>query len=301
MTSERGLRYDGASRGCWNGRGCWCSGWRWRGCSGCGGGGNRLIQFFGRDDVKAGGGGSADGGGEREACEGWHDVGVGRCGLFGFAEQEADARAVDTGCVGVGGLGDDDAGVTGCGDVGDGAQFEPEAADVDGGGAFALADKVGDGDLLRAEAFGDAYGPLAAHGDAGGGRLREDVTGRRVGRVEAVFEVEDKAVGAGLLAGVKKGEAGEVGDLDLAAVDGEAHGDEGGDERDDEHRQGTEDDVEETVDAASLQFQLHLHAGSGYREGARASMARRRVEPPPTKMRFILFGLPLDLLRTGRD
>ena len=172
-----------------------CGGW------GCGSG---LIEFFGADDVKSGGGGGADGSGERETGEGWHDVCIGGCGLFGFAEQEADAGAVDAGGVGAGGLGDDDAGVSGCGDVGDGAEFEPEAADVDGGGAFALTDEVGDGDLLRAEALGDANGPLAAYGDAGGGGLREDVSGRRVGGVEAVFEIEDEAVGAGLLAGFER-------------------------------------------------------------------------------------------------
>ena len=70
--------------------------------------------------------------------------------LLRFAEQEADAGTVDTCGVRVGGLGDDDTGVSGCGDVGDGAKFEPKPADVDGGCAFALADEVGDGDLLGA-------------------------------------------------------------------------------------------------------------------------------------------------------
>ena len=146
-------------------------------------------------------------------------------------------------------MGDDDAGWSGGGDVGDGSEFEAEAADVDGGGALGLAEDVGDGDLLRAEAFGDADGPLAADGGAGCGRLGEDVAGGRVGGVEAVFEVEAQAEGAGLLAGVSEGEAGEVGDFDLAAVDGEAHGDEGGEERDDQHGQRAENDVEEAVDA----------------------------------------------------
>jgi hypothetical protein len=257
-----------------------------------------LIEFLGGDDVEAGGGGRADGGGERETCEGWHDIGVGRCGLFGFAEQETDAGAIDAGCIGIGGLGDDDAWVSGCGDMRDGAEFEAKAADVDGGGALALADEVGDGDLLGSEAFGDAYGPLAAHGNAGGGRLGEDVTGRCVGRVEAVFEVEDEAVGAGLLAGVEKGEAGEVGDLDFATVNGEAHGDEGGDERNDEHRQGTEDDVEEAVDAAGLQFQLHLHAAIRIQVGGVVlyGIAPGRTTSGKSALRSA--DLPLDLLRT---
>ena len=65
------------------------------------------------------------------------------------------------------------------------------------------------------------------------------------------------------LAGFGEGEAGEVGDLDLATVDGEAHGDEGGDERDDQHRQCAEHKVEDAVDAANPES--HLHAGTGYR------------------------------------
>lgn len=136
----------------------------------------------------------------------------------------------------------------------DRAEFESEAADVDGGSALALAEEVGDGDLLCAEAFGDADGPLATDGGAGSGGLREDASGWNVGGEEAIFKGEAEADGARLLAGVGEGEAGEVGNFDLAAVDGEAHGDEGGDERDDEHRQGTEDDVEEAVDAADLQL-----------------------------------------------
>ena len=116
--------------------------------------------------------------------------------------------------------------------MGDDAEFEAEAADVDGGGALGLADDVGDCDLLGAEAFGDAHGPLAADGGAGDGRLGQHVAGGYVGGIEAVFEIDAEAEGAGLSAGVCDGEAGEVGDGDLAAVDGEAHGDEGGEERD---------------------------------------------------------------------
>jgi hypothetical protein len=113
---------------------------------------------------------------------------LGGFGLFGFAEEEANAGAVDSGGVGQGSLGDDDTGFAGGGDVGDCAEFESETANVDGGGALALAEQVGDGDLLCAEAFGDADGPLAADGGAGGGGLGEDASGRRVGGVEAVFK-----------------------------------------------------------------------------------------------------------------
>jgi hypothetical protein len=67
-------------------------------------------------------------------------------------------------------------------------------------------------------------------------------------------------------------------------VDGEAHGDEGGEERDDEHRQGTEDDVEEAVDAAELE----LHAGTGYRVAVGCGSA---------SLLPAIVVLPLDLLR----
>jgi hypothetical protein len=97
------------------------------------------------------------------------------------------------GCVGAGGLGDDDAGFSGRGDVGYCAEFEPETANVDRSSALALTEDVGDGDLLCAEAFGDADDPLAADGDAGERRLGEDVSRRGVGGVEAVFEVKDEA------------------------------------------------------------------------------------------------------------
>jgi hypothetical protein len=126
-----------------------------------------LADVFGADDVQSGGGGASCGAGERETGERWHDEGFRRFRLFRFAEQKTDAGTVDAGCVGVGGLSDDDAGVSGSGDMSDGAEVEPEAADVDGGGALALTEDVGDGDLLGSEAFGNANHPLPADGDAG--------------------------------------------------------------------------------------------------------------------------------------
>ena len=139
---------------------------RWR-CVGRWRGG--LVEVFGADDAQAGGGGAGSGAGEGEAGERGHEEGLGRLALFRFAEQEADARAVDAGGVGAGGLGDDDAGRSGCGDVSDGTEFEPETADVDGGGALGLTEDVGDRDLLGAEALSDADGPLAADCRARGG------------------------------------------------------------------------------------------------------------------------------------
>ena len=209
--------------------------------------------------MQAGRGGAGRGGGQGEAGEGRHDEGRGGVGFFGGAEKQADAGAVDAGGVSGGSLGDDDAGFARCGDVGDGSEFEPEAADVDRGGALALTEEVGDGDLLRAEAFGDADDPLTADGDAWDGRLGEDASGRGVGGVETVFEVEDEAEGAGLFAGFGEGEAGEVGHFDLAAMDGEAHGDERGEKRDDQHGQGAEKDVEEAVDVADLHYLVRIY------------------------------------------
>jgi hypothetical protein len=211
--------------------------------SGCGDG--ECVDVF--DDAYADGCYAGGGGGEREAGEGGHDEAGGWCvDLFGFADEEADAGAQGAG-VGVGGLGDDDAGFGICGDVGDDAEVEPETTDVDGGGAFALAEDVGDGDLLGAEAFGDADGPGMADGGAGAGRLGEDKTGRRSWRIEAVFEVDAEADGVGLLAGVGDGEASQVRYRDLAAMYGEPHGDESRYESHYKHGQGAEDEVEDTL------------------------------------------------------
>ena len=95
-------------------------------------------------------------------------------------------------------------------------------------------------DALRAERLGDADRPLAADAGAGRGVLREDAAGGNVAGVEAVLQVELQAFAAGGFAGVGDGEAGERGNDCLAAVDGEAHGDEGRDKRDGDHREGAQ-------------------------------------------------------------
>ena len=268
---------DGADGDQWSGRGGWCSGWSWSrsgggaswarggrlGCAWCGRGGRGGgVEIFGADDAQAGGVGARCSAGEGETGERRHEEGVGRFGLGGLAEEEADAGTIDAGRVGGRGLGDDDAWFSGCCNVRDGAELEAEAANVDGGGALALAENVGDGDLLCAEAFGDPYGPLTADGDTGCGRLGENVAGRRVGRVEAIFEGEDKAERAGLFAGVREGQAGEVWHLDLSAMDGEAHGDERGEECHDQHGQRTENDVEEAVDSGDLHCSVRIYGES---------------------------------------
>ena len=138
------------------------------------------------------------------------------------------------------------------------AEFEREAADVDGGGALGLPEDAGDGDLLGAEAFCDADGPLAADGGAGSGRLGEDASGRSVGGVEAVFKREAQAEGAGSAAGFGEGEAGERRNLDLVAVNGESHGDEAGDQHHQQHGKRAEEDVEEAVDGGEVEFHGEL-------------------------------------------
>ena len=155
---------------------------------------------------------------------------------------------------------------------------------------FGLTQQIGDGDLLRTEAFGDANGPLAADGSAGDGGLREDAAGGNVGRVEAILQGEAEAEGAGLFARVGEREAGEVGDFDLAAVNGEAHGDEGGEQRDDEHGKRAEEDVEEAVDAAdlsasSVRIKDKFEVGVRCRLGSRAVMIGVCVRIWPASLR----------------
>ena len=115
---------------------------------------------------------------------------------------------------------------------------------------------------MRAEAFGDANGPLAADRRSGGRILGEDVARCGAGGIEPVLEGEAKPEGAGLFAGFGESEAGEVGNFDLAAVDSETHGDEGGDERDDEHCEGAENDVEEAIDSGDSHACVSIYDGS---------------------------------------
>lgn len=110
-----------------------------------------------------------------------------------------------------------------------------------------MSGHIGDRHLLGSDAFRDADGPLAAHSGAGCRELPEDVTGRDVGRVELVLETEAEAEVAGFGAGLLQGEAGEVGNLHLAAMNGKAHGDEGREQGDSKHCHCGEEDVEEAL------------------------------------------------------
>ncbi len=155
---------DGYRRGGWSARSRGCGGWggsRWRGWLG-------RVEVFGAGDVKSGSGGAGGGGVKGETYERGHDEGGDWFGVLRGAEQEADLRAVDAFCAGGGGLGEYGAGGGGGLKVRDGAEFEREASDGDGGGALGLADEVGNGDFLGAEAFSDADGPLAADDGTGG-------------------------------------------------------------------------------------------------------------------------------------
>lgn len=220
-----------------------------------------MIEIFGADDAQACRRSACCGAGKGEARERGHDDGLGRFGSFGFAEQETDAGAFDVGGIGGWSLGNDDAWLSGRCEVRDCAEFEPEAANVDRSGALALTEDVGDGDLLCAETFGDADDPLPADGDAGERRLGEDVSGRGVGRVKAVFEIEDESEGAGLFAGVGKCEAAEVGNFDLSPMNGETHGDERREERDHHHGKGAKNDVEESVDPGDPHCSVRIYGG----------------------------------------
>jgi hypothetical protein len=183
VAGGRALGYHGVG-GRLRGRDGWLGGGGRGGSSGCCRGCGWRGELFGADDVEAGGGGSGGGLDEGEAGEGGHDElgggfgvgdgfggGIGAGVGQGCAEQEADARAFNSCGGGSRGLGEDDAGGTGGGDVSDGSEFEAEAADGDGGGTLGLADEGGDGDLLWAEAFGDADGPLAADDGVGSREL----------------------------------------------------------------------------------------------------------------------------------
>ena len=82
---------------------------RWR----RGPGGGDVVDADVFDDVHADGCDAGRGGGYREAGEGGHDEaggGLDCFGLFGDADEEADAGAFGSGGVGAGGLGEDDAG-----------------------------------------------------------------------------------------------------------------------------------------------------------------------------------------------
>ena len=164
-----------------------------------------------------------------------------------MAEKKADTGAVDAGGVGRRGLGEDDAGVAGGSDGGDGAELKGRASEGQRCRPLGLSGDVRNGDLLRTDTFRDADGPLAANGRAGGRELAEDVPGWGVARVELVFEAQAEAEVAGFGAGLLKGEPGEVGDHDLAAVDGEAHRQEGREKEDGEHCHGREQDIEKTL------------------------------------------------------
>lgn len=116
------------------------------GAGGRGGG----VEVFCADDVEACGGGAGCGDREGEAAEGGHDEGWGGGVVLWGAEKETDLRTINAFCTGGGGLGEDGVGCDEGLEVGDGAEFEGEAADADGCGALGLADEVGDGDFLWA-------------------------------------------------------------------------------------------------------------------------------------------------------
>ena len=78
--------------------------------------------------------------------------------------------------------------------VGDGAGLKAAAAQIDFGGAAALADDVRNDHVLRAQALGEPHMPAAADLFAGKRHLRQDAPLRDVGAVEAVFEFDQQPI-----------------------------------------------------------------------------------------------------------
>ena len=154
--------------------------------------------------------------------EGWGGL-VGRCG-----EEQADGGTRDAGGSGGGVLGDDSAlRRVGPGELRGCADLERGAADLDGGGTLVESDEAGDGDLLRAEAFGEQDVPSAAdHGLRHGG-LAGDVAGGCIHAVEVIFDGEVESEIGGFGGGLGEGESFEAGDGDFGSVNGEVHGHDG--------------------------------------------------------------------------
>ncbi len=196
-------------------------------------------------------------GGESEKAGKYEGAG-GRGG--GGAQQEVDAGLVNAG-VGGRGLGEDHVGVAGSIDVGESAEVELVTADVDGGLANGLADDRGDGYLLRAEGDRNADLPAMADSGAGSGGLRKHSTGGDGGGVKAVFDVEVNAGIEGGGAGFADGHAGEVGDRDLVAVEGDAQGDGRRKEHDGEHGESGERDAEVTLHRAEVRIRERVVGG----------------------------------------
>ena len=92
-----------------------------------------------------------------------------------------------------------------------------------------------------------------------------------LGEEKRFSRVKEKAERAGLFAGVRECHSGEVWHLDLAAMDGEAHGDECGEERDHQHGQRAENDVEEAVDSGDLHSSVRIYGESNFGAGATAN------------------------------
>ncbi len=189
------------------------------------------------------------GGGVAEANKGGHNEGVGGVPGLG-AEEEIDAGLVDTG-VGRRGLGQDHIGVTGGVEVDLGAEVELVAAELHGGLADGFTGNVRDGDLLRAKALDDTDLPAFADFGAGCGGLGEDAAGGDGGGVEAILDVEVKAVMEGSVGGFLHGEAGQVRDGDFAGVESEAQGEGGRENRNGDHGEGAEGDAEVAKHAPS--------------------------------------------------
>ena len=132
------------------------------------------------------------GGTEWLSDEAGHDQGL---WLRWSGDQQTYFRSGDAAGVRRRGLGENFA-VRGIGrlHLGDGADIQTTAADVDVGGPLALSDHIGNGHALRSQALGHADLPAPPHLASGGRELRQDFSFRDGGAVVLAFDGEFQAV-----------------------------------------------------------------------------------------------------------
>ncbi len=186
-----------------------------------------------------------DGAAQLLSHEAWHDEGL---GLRRCRDQQADFGGGDA--TGVRGRSlSHDLAVGGirrlhlC----DGAYIQTAAPDIDVGGAFGLADDIGNSDALRAETLGDADLPALTHLASGGRELGEDLSFWDRGAVVLTFYIQFQSFLLSDHTGCSRALAHQIGDGDFVAVDGQSHGGERGDQRHHQQDQRQQDQSEERL------------------------------------------------------
>ena len=131
--------------------------------------------------------------------------------------------------------------------LGDGANVQTAAADVDIGGTLALSDHIGNGHALRSQALGHADLPAPPHLASGGWELRQDFSFRNGGAVVLAFDVQFQAVLLCDHAGCRGTFPYQVGYGDFVAMDGQAHGGERGNQGHHQQEQRQQDKPEKRL------------------------------------------------------